>query len=105
MTFQSLIKYTLPYHLYGDSCLLLVIGLSGDKESAQDYASTGVGLLSGSSILLLTVVWGTCVIVGKQKLENDPSDSNTSDPSSGKIKELLTSMVSSIIDVTAYYYI
>ncbi|XLT31914.1 hypothetical protein HN873_063206, partial [Arachis hypogaea] len=48
-------------------------GLSSDKESAQEYAATGIGLLagSGSSILLLTLVWGTCVIVGKQKLNYD----------------------------------
>lgn len=53
------------------ACLFSVTGLSSDKEIAQEYASTGVGLLAGSSILLLTVVWGTCVIIGKQKLIND----------------------------------
>jgi len=50
-----------------------VTGLSSDKEIAQESASTGVGLLAGSSILLLTVVWGTCVIIGKKKLINDSS--------------------------------
>ncbi|XP_027191850.1 sodium/calcium exchanger NCL-like [Cicer arietinum] len=54
-----------------ESLILVVTGLSSDKESAQEYASTGVGLLAGSSILLLTLVWGTCVIVGKQNLKND----------------------------------
>ncbi|XP_047168145.1 sodium/calcium exchanger NCL-like [Vigna umbellata] len=54
-----------------ESLILVVTGLSSDKEIAQEYASTGVGLLAGSSILLLTVVWGTCVIIGKQKLIND----------------------------------
>ncbi|KAK7324549.1 hypothetical protein VNO77_28193 [Canavalia gladiata] len=70
-----------------ESLILLVTGLSSDKESAQEYASTGVGLLAGSSILLLTVVWGTCVIIGKQKLKNDSDNSNSS---SGRIRESLT---------------
>ncbi|RDY05856.1 Sodium/calcium exchanger NCL, partial [Mucuna pruriens] len=41
------------------SLILVVTRLSSDKESAQEYASTGVGLLAGLSILLLSVVWGT----------------------------------------------
>ncbi|KAJ1442431.1 hypothetical protein SESBI_00790 [Sesbania bispinosa] len=81
-----------------ESLILLVTGLSSGKESAQEYASTGVGLLAGSSILLLTVVWGSCVIVGRQNLTNDSSGSNNS--LSGKIKESLTGMgsISKLID-------
>lgn len=71
---------------------LSVTGLSSDKESAQEYASTGVGLLAGSSIMLLTVVWGTCVIIGKQKLKNDP-DSFGTNSSNGGIKESLTGLL------------
>jgi len=70
-----------------------VTGLSSDKESAQEYASTGVGLLAGSSILLLTVVWGTCVIVGKQSFRNDSHSSNTSNSSRGRIKQALTGLL------------
>ncbi|CAL0303748.1 unnamed protein product [Lupinus luteus] len=75
-----------------ESLILLVTGLNSDKESAQHYASNGVGLLAGSSILLLTVVWGTCVIIGCEKLKDDPksSGSNTSNSSNGRIKEALT---------------
>ncbi|KAK7257179.1 hypothetical protein RIF29_30960 [Crotalaria pallida] len=74
-----------------ESLILLVTGLSSDKEKAQEYASTGVGLLAGSSILLLTVVWGTCVIIGSEKLKHDPksSDSNVSNSSHGRIRESL----------------
>ncbi|KAL2326774.1 hypothetical protein Fmac_020201 [Flemingia macrophylla] len=53
-----------------ESLILLVTGLSSDGESAQEYVSTGVGLLAGSSILHLTVVWGTCVVFGNQQLPN-----------------------------------
>ncbi|XP_045801287.1 sodium/calcium exchanger NCL-like [Trifolium pratense] len=67
-----------------ESLILLVTGLSSDKESAQEYASTGVGLLAGSSILLMTLVWGTCVTVSKQSLKND------SNSSEGTIKQYLT---------------
>ncbi|MED6207776.1 hypothetical protein PIB30_038782 [Stylosanthes scabra] len=74
-----------------ESLILVVTGLSSDKESAQEYASTGVGLLAGSSILLLTVVWGTCVIIGKQKLKHDSDSDATHSSSCGGIKESLTS--------------
>ncbi|KAI9083523.1 hypothetical protein K1719_034465 [Acacia pycnantha] len=56
-----------------ESLILLVSGLLGSKEIAQEYAFTGVGLLAGSSILLLTVVWGTCVITGAQQFNTDSS--------------------------------
>ncbi|KAK7401788.1 hypothetical protein VNO78_13557 [Psophocarpus tetragonolobus] len=72
-----------------ESLILIVTGLSSNKEEAQEYASTSVGLLAGSSIMLLTVVWGTCVIVGKQKLKND-SNSCGLNSSSGGIKASLT---------------
>ncbi|KAK7272565.1 hypothetical protein RJT34_29242 [Clitoria ternatea] len=61
-----------------ETLILVVTGLSSDSERAQESVSTGVGLLAGSSILLLTVVWGTCVIIGKQKLKNDSDGSNSS---------------------------
>nr|XP_043629214.1 sodium/calcium exchanger NCL2-like [Erigeron canadensis] len=48
-----------------ESLILLASGLSSSKEKAQDYVVTGVGLLAGSSILLLTVLWGVCFICGR----------------------------------------
>ena len=49
------------------SCV--VSGLSGSKEIAQSQVSIGMGLLAGSTILLLTIIWGTSVIVGKCDIE------------------------------------
>ncbi|OIW06082.1 hypothetical protein TanjilG_29838 [Lupinus angustifolius] len=72
-----------------ESLILLVTGLNSDKESAQEYASSGVGLLAGSSILLLTVVWGTCVIIGSQNLNDDHNPSGSKRPKLS-IKESLT---------------
>ncbi|XP_058208618.1 sodium/calcium exchanger NCL-like isoform X2 [Rhododendron vialii] len=40
-------------------------GLSGSKETAQDQVSVGMGLLAGSIVMLLTLLWGSCVVVGK----------------------------------------
>ncbi|GMY31960.1 sodium/calcium exchanger NCL-like [Fagus crenata] len=48
-----------------DALLILVSGLSGTTETAQSQVSIGMGLLAGSTIMLLTVLWGSCVIVGK----------------------------------------
>ncbi|KAG8053008.1 hypothetical protein GUJ93_ZPchr0001g32606 [Zizania palustris] len=48
-----------------DALLVLVSGLSGSKETAQSQVLIGMGLLAGSTVFLLTLLWGTCVIVGK----------------------------------------
>ncbi|XP_022733180.1 sodium/calcium exchanger NCL2-like isoform X1 [Durio zibethinus] len=59
------------FHILGalpEALILLVSGLMNTKEVAEEYVYTGVGLLAGSSILLLTIVWGTCLIVGSQDL-------------------------------------
>ncbi|KAK1389276.1 putative sodium/calcium exchanger membrane region, EF-hand domain pair [Heracleum sosnowskyi] len=75
-----------------ESLILLASGLLSDNEKAQDYASTGLGLLAGTTIFLLTVVWGTCIIVGSsQKSSNLNSySSNSSTSSRSKIKTLLS---------------
>ncbi|KAK9078216.1 hypothetical protein SSX86_002273 [Deinandra increscens subsp. villosa] len=54
-----------------ESLILLVSGLSNTKDVAQEYVLTGVGLLAGSATLLLTVIWGTCVIVGSRKFSSE----------------------------------
>lgn len=53
-----------------DALLILVSGLSGSVNTAQSQVSVGMGLLAGSTVMLLTVIWGTCVIVGKCDIEN-----------------------------------
>lgn len=52
-----------------DALLILVSGLSGSVNTAQSQVSVGMGLLAGSTVMLLTVIWGTCVIVGKCDIE------------------------------------
>ncbi|XP_051152179.1 sodium/calcium exchanger NCL-like [Andrographis paniculata] len=53
-----------------DAMLILVSGLSGSAETAQSQVSVGMGLLAGSTVMLLTAIWGTCIIVGKCDVEN-----------------------------------
>uniref|UniRef100_A0A2N9GHG9 Sodium/calcium exchanger membrane region domain-containing protein n=1 Tax=Fagus sylvatica TaxID=28930 RepID=A0A2N9GHG9_FAGSY len=48
-----------------DAMLILVSGISGTTETAQSQVSIGMGLLAGSTVILLTLIWGSCVIVGK----------------------------------------
>ncbi|XP_058091919.1 sodium/calcium exchanger NCL1-like isoform X1 [Magnolia sinica] len=54
-----------------DAILVLVSGLSGSKEAAQHQVLIGMGLLAGSTVVLLTLLWGTCIIVG----QSEPSTS------------------------------
>ncbi|KAL0353808.1 UNVERIFIED_CONTAM: Sodium/calcium exchanger NCL [Sesamum angustifolium] len=42
-----------------DAMLILVSGLSGSVETAQSQVSVGIGLLAGSTVMLLTVIWGS----------------------------------------------
>ncbi|GAB4846529.1 hypothetical protein Ancab_025534 [Ancistrocladus abbreviatus] len=52
-----------------DAMLILVSGLSGSKETAQSQVFFGMGLLTGSTVMILTLIWGTCVFVGKCDLQ------------------------------------
>lgn len=53
-----------------DAMLILVSGLSGSTTTAQSQVSVGMGLLAGSTVMLLTIIWGTCVIVGKCDIQD-----------------------------------
>ncbi|KAK4778717.1 hypothetical protein SAY86_006245 [Trapa natans] len=53
-----------------DAMLILVSGLSGSKEIAESQVSVGMGLLAGSTVMLISVMWGCCVVLGKCDIEN-----------------------------------
>jgi Ca2+/Na+ antiporter len=57
------------------SCI--VSGLSGSTATAQTQVSVGMGLLAGSTVMLLTVIWGSCVIVGKCDLVDSKAVDST----------------------------
>lgn len=57
-----------------DGAIMLFSGL-GDVEKAQETLSVGVGALAGSTIMLLTVPWGLCVLKGRVQfglIDNEP---------------------------------
>lgn len=53
-----------------------VSGLSGSAETAQSQVSVGIGLLAGSTVLVLSLIWGSCVVVGKCDIENSIAKDN-----------------------------
>ncbi|CAL5336001.1 unnamed protein product [Camellia sinensis] len=82
-----------------------VSGLSGTTETAQSRVSVGMGLLAGSTVMLLTVIWGTCVIVGKCDLHDsiaiDGKDTKKfSLTSSGVTTDIWTSYAARIMAIS-----
>ena len=49
-----------------DGALILFSGLSGDPE----VVAVGVGALAGSTIMLLTIPWGLCILMGRVDLDS-----------------------------------
>ncbi|KAK6124223.1 hypothetical protein DH2020_042059 [Rehmannia glutinosa] len=48
--------------------LVLVSSLSGSLEAAQQRATLGMGLVAGTTVMLLTLIWGTSVVLGSYDL-------------------------------------
>ncbi|KAL3617642.1 hypothetical protein CASFOL_037963 [Castilleja foliolosa] len=67
-------------------------GLSSNEETAQECVLTGVGLLAGSSILLLTLIWGTCVILGTQNFSSHLNSTLSKNKNYNSLERLLLSL-------------
>ncbi|XP_073297492.1 sodium/calcium exchanger NCL2-like [Primulina huaijiensis] len=67
-----------------EALILLASGLSSSEELAGEFVLTGVGLLAGSTILLLTLIWGTCILLSSQyfgkHLQSHPNDCKSYNP-------------------------
>ncbi|KAJ9562770.1 hypothetical protein OSB04_007930 [Centaurea solstitialis] len=72
-----------------ESLILLVTGLMNTKDVAQEYVLTGVGLLAGSTIFLLTLLWGTCVIIGRRDFSSESGSNSSLVPTRSLYKKLL----------------
>ncbi|KAI0487969.1 hypothetical protein KFK09_027792 [Dendrobium nobile] len=89
-----------------DALLILVSGLSGSKEEAQNQVLIGMGLLAGSTVFLLTLLWGSCVVVGKCDLSDNSISIDTKDTrgfslfGSGVSTDLQTSYAARIMTVS-----
>lgn len=49
-------------------------GLGATQADAQEEVLVGMGLVAGSSVMLLTVLWGACLIVGRCDLVPHPTN-------------------------------
>jgi hypothetical protein len=49
---------------------VVVSGLGASQAEAQTEVLVGMGLLAGSSVMLLTALWGSCLIFGRCDLVN-----------------------------------
>eukprot|EP00899_Mesostigma_viride_P029738 jgi/Mesvir1/994/Mv17534-RA.1 len=54
---------------FPDAALIAVSGLSGTVEQAQEEVLVGVGVLAGSTVMILTVAWAGAVIAGRCDLD------------------------------------
>ncbi|KDP21052.1 hypothetical protein JCGZ_21523 [Jatropha curcas] len=57
--------------------LVLVAGFSGTSDTVQSMAEMGMGLLAGSVIMNLTLIWGSVVAFGSYSLSQASTSSNT----------------------------
>lgn len=65
------------YHLF-IFFFLSATGLSGTTDTVQEMAAMGMSILAGSAVMLLTLVWGGCVVFGSYRLsEASSSDEET----------------------------
>lgn len=48
-------------------------GLGASAADAQEEVLVGMGLVAGSSVMLLTALWGLCLIVGRCDLVDHPT--------------------------------
>lgn len=50
-------------------------GVTGSTDTIEELAIMGMGLLAGSTIMLLTLIWGSVIAFGSYDL-SQPSDSS-----------------------------
>ncbi|XWS12559.1 hypothetical protein CRYUN_Cryun37aG0100100 [Craigia yunnanensis] len=67
------------FHILGifpQIILVLVSGVSASEETIQTMATISMGLLAGSTIMMLTVIWGSIIAFGSYDLTDTSSSSN-----------------------------
>ncbi|PON57406.1 Parvalbumin [Trema orientale] len=67
------------FHLLGtvpSVGLILVAGITASSESIEEQAEMSMGLLAGTTIMSLTLIWGFVVAFGNHDLSHPPNDSS-----------------------------
>lgn len=85
--------------------IVLVSALSGSDEAAQQRASLSIGLIAGTAVMLLTLIWGCSVVLGSYDLsetaENADGSTTTTTPGGyGVVTDVETSYTARIIVIT-----
>ncbi|XP_068652674.1 sodium/calcium exchanger NCL1-like [Aristolochia californica] len=80
-----------------ESLIILVSGLSGSREIVQHKVLIGTGMLSGSTIMLLTLLWGSCVFVGRVNFAEYSTTTSFSPTGSGVAADLATGYAARIM--------
>ncbi|XVE86381.1 hypothetical protein DITRI_Ditri18aG0030400 [Diplodiscus trichospermus] len=93
-----------------DAIIILASGISGSQETAQSQVSVGIGLLAGSTVMLLTLTWGSCLVLGKcdldSSLSRDPRDTKgMSLTGSGVSTDIWTSYAARIMAISIIPFI
>ncbi|XP_068325494.1 sodium/calcium exchanger NCL2-like [Pyrus communis] len=56
--------------------MVLVIGVTATTETAEEMAEMSMSMLAGSSIMILTIIWGSVVAFGSSDLSDSQTSSN-----------------------------
>ena len=48
-----------------DAAMIVVSGMGGTVQAAQEQVAVGVGTLAGSTVMLLSIAWGGSLILGR----------------------------------------
>lgn len=84
--------------------IVLVSSLSGTTEAAQQRAQLGMGMVAGSTVMFLTLIWGTCVLVGSYDLSEATPPDNTGNQKTlkgfGVVTDVQTSYTARIMLLT-----
>ncbi|XP_062160321.1 sodium/calcium exchanger NCL2-like [Alnus glutinosa] len=81
--------------------LILVTGVTASTDTVETLVTMGMGLLTGSTVMLLTLIWGSVVAFGSYDL-SQPSAADSSDVEENKTPFSLTGYGVSI-DIETYY--
>ncbi|KAK4577723.1 hypothetical protein RGQ29_028015 [Quercus rubra] len=60
-----------------NAIIIFAFGLSETKETAQSQLSIGMGLLAGTAVNLLKLLWGSSVLFSRHDLEESADSTNT----------------------------
>ncbi|KAG8365522.1 hypothetical protein BUALT_Bualt18G0113700 [Buddleja alternifolia] len=86
--------------------LVLVSSLSGSTAAAQQRVTLGMGLVAGTTVMLLTLIWGLSVITGSYDLSGPNTTDQTGSPNAsnlrgfGVVTDVETSYTARIILIT-----